>query len=34
MKYFHDGGKNISFKTEDGNVFLKYNEIWNKIKMT
>ena len=34
IKYFDDGGKNMSFEIEDDNVFLKYNEIWNKIKMT
>ena len=33
IKYFNDVGKNMSFKTKDDNVFLKYNEIWNKIKM-
>ena len=27
-----DGGKSMCFKIEDGNVFLKYNKIWNKIK--
>ena len=31
-KYFDNGGKNMSFKTEDEDVYLKYNEIWNKIK--
>ena len=30
-KYFEDGGKNISFKIADDDVFLK--RIWNKIKM-
>ena len=34
LKYFDDSGKNISFKIEDDNVFLRYNEIWNKIKKT
>ena len=24
----------MSFKIEDGNIFFKYNEIWNKIKIT
>ena len=24
--------KNMSFKTEDDKVYLKYNSIWNKIK--
>ena len=32
IKYFDDGGKSMCFKIEDGNVFLKYNKIWNKIK--
>ena len=32
IKYFENGGKNMSFKTEDEDVCLKYNEIWNKIK--
>ena len=31
-KYFENGGNNISFKTEDEDVYLKYNKIWNKIK--
>ena len=31
-KYFENGGKNMSFKIEDDSVYLKYNEIWNKIK--
>ena len=29
IKYFE---KNMSFKIEDDSVYLKYNEIWNKIK--
>ena len=32
IKYFENGGKNMSFKIEDKYVYLKYNEIWNKIK--
>ena len=32
IKYFGDGGENMSFKIEDEGVYLKYNEIWNKIK--
>ena len=32
IKYFDDCGKNMSFKTKDDNIFLKYNKIWNKIK--
>ena len=34
IKYFDNGGKNMSFKIEDDNIFLKYNEICNKIKKT
>ena len=32
IKYFKNGGKNISFKIEDDEVHIKYNQIWNKIK--
>ena len=32
IKYFDTGGKNMSFKIEDEGVYLKYNDIWNKIK--
>ena len=32
VKYFDNGGKNMSFKTEDESVYLKYTETWNKIK--
>ena len=32
IKYFENGGKNMSFKIEDEDVYLKYNEIWNNIK--
>ena len=32
IKCFKDGGRNMSFKIEDEDVYLKYNEIWNKIK--
>ena len=31
IKYFENGGKNMSFKIDDS-VYLKYNEIGNKIK--
>ena len=34
IKYFENGGKNMSFKIEDEDVYLKYSEIWNKIKST
>ena len=33
IKYFDDGGKNMSFLIEDEDVYLKCSEIWNKIKM-
>ena len=32
IKYFDDGGKNISFVTDDEKVYEKYDEIWNVIK--
>ena len=32
IKYFVNGGKNISFKIEDESVDFKYTDIWNKIK--
>ena len=32
IKNFDNGGKNMSFKIEDESVYLKYTEIWNKIK--
>ena len=33
IKYFENGGKNVSFVIKD-DVLDKYNKIWNKIKMT
>ena len=32
FKYFDDGSKNMSFKIEDRNIYLKYSEILKKIK--
>ena len=32
IKYFEDGGKNMSFTTDDEKVYEKYNEIWNVVK--
>ena len=32
IKYFNNGGKNMSFKIEDDSALVKYNDIWNKIK--
>ena len=32
IKYFDDGGKNMSFLTDDKEGYEKYNEIWNAIK--
>ena len=32
IKYFDNGGKNMSFLIEDESVCLKYNKIWNKNK--
>ena len=34
IKYFDDGGKNMSFKIKNEGVYLEYNELWNKIKKT
>ena len=34
IKYFDNGGKNMSFMIEDDSVLVKYNEIWNKSKNT
>ena len=32
IKYFDDGGKNMSFVTDDREVYEKYNAIWNVVK--
>ena len=32
IKYFDNGGRNMSFKIEDEGMCLKYTEMWNKIK--
>ena len=32
IKYFDNSGKSMLFKIEDKSVYLKYTEIWNKIK--
>ena len=32
ITYFENGGESKSFKIEDEDVYLRYNEIWNKIK--
>ena len=32
IKYFKNGGKNMSFVIKDDDVLDKYNEIWSKIK--
>ena len=32
IKYFDDGGKNMSFVTDNEEAYEKYNEIWNVIK--
>ena len=32
IKYFDDGGKNMSFVTDDEEVYEKYNEIWEVVK--
>ena len=32
IKYFDNGGKNMSFVTDDKKVYEKYDEIWNAVK--
>ena len=32
IKYFNNGGKTMAFKIESEDIYLKYNEIWNKVK--
>ena len=32
IKYFDDGGKNMSFVTDDEDIYEKYNEIWKVIR--
>ena len=32
IKYFENDEKNMSFKIEDDDVYVKYSQIWNKIK--
>ena len=32
IKYFDDGGKNMSFVTDDKEVYKKYNEIWEVVR--
>ena len=32
IKYFDNGGKNMSFVTEDKEVYGKYDEVWNVVK--
>ena len=34
IKYFENGGENMSFLIKEDDVLDKYNEIWNKIKKT
>ena len=31
IKYFENGGKNMSFKIENQDVYIKYKQIWKKI---
>ena len=32
IKYFNDGGKNMSFVTDDEEIYEKYNKIWEVVK--
>ena len=34
IKYFENGGKNMSFMIKDDDVLDKHNEIWDKIRET
>ena len=34
IKYFENGGKNMSFLIKNDRVLHKYNKIWDKIKET
>ena len=34
IKYFDDGGKNMTFVTDNEKVYDKYNEIWEVIRKT
>ena len=31
IKYFDDGGKNMSFVTDDEEIYEKYDEIWEVV---
>ena len=33
IKYFDDGGKNMSFITDDEKIYEKYNEIWEVVRI-
>ena len=32
IKYFHNGGKNMTFVTDNEKVYNKHNEIWEVIR--
>ena len=32
IKYFDDAGKNMSFVTDDEEIYEKYNEIWEVVR--
>ena len=32
IKYFDGGGKNMSFVTDDEEIYEKYNEIWEVVR--
>ena len=32
IKYFDDGGKNMSFVTDDEKIYERYNKIWKVIR--
>ena len=32
IKYFENGGTNMTFEIDDDSIYVKYNQIWKKIK--
>ena len=32
IRYFDDGGKNMSFVTDDEKIYEKYNKIWEVVR--
>ena len=32
LKYFEDAAKNMSFMTEDEDIYSKYSDVWDRVK--